>query len=151
MKTIVALQALVTAASLEAEPTSAELDAIEREMPVITAELELLDAQITVLDLNAVAAGRAPDPPGSPAGARGSPRADQPGRAGFARGGLMATTFTAQMSRRAATGRWRLYVALLDGQSQWPEQDLGLRVGGADCSAAFTGSGRARLRAHGRG
>ncbi len=37
----------------------------------------------------------------------------------------MATTFTAQMSRRAATGRWRLYVALLDGQSQWPEQDLG--------------------------
>ena len=50
MKTIVALQALVTAASLDAEPTAAELDAIEREMPVITAELELLDAQITALD-----------------------------------------------------------------------------------------------------
>ncbi|MER7664860.1 DUF6303 family protein [Streptomyces sp. NPDC096193] len=37
----------------------------------------------------------------------------------------MAATFTAQMSRRAATGGWRLYVARLDGQSHWPEQDLG--------------------------
>ena len=37
----------------------------------------------------------------------------------------MTATFTAQMSRRAATGQWRLYVALLGGESHWPEQDLG--------------------------
>jgi hypothetical protein len=40
----------------------------------------------------------------------------------------MAATFTAQMSRSAVTGRWRLYVVLLDGQSQWPEHDLGRRA-----------------------
>lgn len=50
MKTIVALQALVTAASLDIEPSAAELDAIELEMPLIRAEVELLDAQIMTID-----------------------------------------------------------------------------------------------------
>ncbi|MEU0832890.1 DUF6284 family protein [Streptomyces sp. NPDC005969] len=50
MKTIAALQDLVTAASLDGEPSAAELDAIELEMPVIRAEVELLDAQIMTLD-----------------------------------------------------------------------------------------------------
>ncbi|MFJ4842085.1 DUF6284 family protein [Streptomyces sp. NPDC088746] len=50
MKTIVALQAAVTAASLDIEPSAAELDAIELEMPLIRAEVELLDAQIMTLD-----------------------------------------------------------------------------------------------------
>ncbi|MEV7107400.1 DUF6284 family protein [Streptomyces atroolivaceus] len=50
MKTIVALQAVVTAASLDIEPTPAELDAIDREMPLIRAEVELLDAQIMTID-----------------------------------------------------------------------------------------------------
>ncbi|MFF8843804.1 DUF6284 family protein [Streptomyces sp. NPDC015127] len=50
MKHIGAVQAVVTAASYDREPTAAELDAIEREMPVIVAEVELLDAQITLLD-----------------------------------------------------------------------------------------------------
>ncbi|WP_326677797.1 DUF6284 family protein [Streptomyces sp. NBC_01237] len=50
MKTIVALQALVTAASLDYEPSAAELDAIDLELPLIAAEVELLDAQITTLD-----------------------------------------------------------------------------------------------------
>ncbi|MFH9834916.1 DUF6284 family protein [Streptomyces sp. NPDC017201] len=50
MKTIAALQALVTVASLDIEPTAAELDAIEQEMPLIRAEVELLDAQIMTID-----------------------------------------------------------------------------------------------------
>ncbi|MFH9615429.1 DUF6284 family protein [Streptomyces pratensis] len=50
MQTIVALQALVTATSLDIEPTATELDAIEQEMPLIRAEVELLDAQIMTID-----------------------------------------------------------------------------------------------------
>ncbi|MEU1467263.1 DUF6284 family protein [Streptomyces sp. NPDC005761] len=50
MKTIAALQTLVTAASLDFEPSAAELDAIELEMPLIRAEVELLDAQIMTID-----------------------------------------------------------------------------------------------------
>ncbi|MFC8535275.1 DUF6284 family protein [Streptomyces sp. NPDC057249] len=50
MKTIAALQDLVTAASLDFEPPAAELDAIEHEMPLIRAEVELLDAEIMSLD-----------------------------------------------------------------------------------------------------
>ncbi|MFJ8857059.1 DUF6284 family protein [Streptomyces sp. NPDC102451] len=50
MKTIVALQPLVTAASLDFEPSAAELDAIDREMPLIRAEVALLDAQIMTID-----------------------------------------------------------------------------------------------------
>ncbi|MFJ2134216.1 DUF6284 family protein [Streptomyces sp. NPDC087845] len=50
MKTIAALQALVTAASLDGGPSAAELDAIEQEMPLIRAEVELLDAQIMTID-----------------------------------------------------------------------------------------------------
>ncbi|MEU0631066.1 DUF6284 family protein [Streptomyces sp. NPDC005989] len=50
MKTIAALQDLVTAASLDGGPSTAELDAIEQEMPVILADVELLDAQIMTLD-----------------------------------------------------------------------------------------------------
>ncbi|RPK78873.1 hypothetical protein EES45_16555 [Streptomyces sp. ADI97-07] len=50
MKTIAALQALVTAASLDIGPTAAELDAIEQEMPVILADVDLLDAQIMTID-----------------------------------------------------------------------------------------------------
>ncbi|MCX5159976.1 DUF6284 family protein [Streptomyces sp. NBC_00264] len=50
MKTIAALQALVTAASLDGGPSAAELDAIEQEMPVILADVELLDAQIMTID-----------------------------------------------------------------------------------------------------
>ncbi|WP_329035919.1 DUF6284 family protein [Streptomyces sp. NBC_00178] len=50
MKTIVALQALVTAAPLDFEPSAAELEAIDREMPLIRAEVELLDAQIMTID-----------------------------------------------------------------------------------------------------
>ncbi|MFF2138354.1 DUF6284 family protein [Streptomyces sp. ADI93-02] len=50
MKTIAALQNLVTAESLDVEPTAAELDAIEQEMPLIRAEVELLDAQIMTID-----------------------------------------------------------------------------------------------------
>ncbi|MFD4141176.1 DUF6284 family protein [Streptomyces sp. NPDC058572] len=50
MRHIVALQAVVTPAACDGEPTAAELDAIEREMPLITAEVELLDAQITTLE-----------------------------------------------------------------------------------------------------
>ncbi|MGW6203249.1 DUF6284 family protein [Streptomyces sp. NPDC055089] len=49
MKTIAALQTRVTAASLDFEPSAAELDAIEYEMPLIRAEVELLDAQIMIL------------------------------------------------------------------------------------------------------
>ncbi|WP_405751522.1 DUF6284 family protein [Streptomyces sp. NBC_00012] len=50
MKTIAALQDLVTAASLDGGPSAAELNAIEQEMPLIAAEVELLDAQIMTLD-----------------------------------------------------------------------------------------------------
>ncbi|MFK0098965.1 DUF6284 family protein [Streptomyces sp. NPDC091040] len=50
MKTIAALQDLVTAGSLDFEPPAAELDAIEQEMPLIRAEVELLDAQIMTID-----------------------------------------------------------------------------------------------------
>ncbi|MBV1941032.1 hypothetical protein KUF83_31380 [Streptomyces sp. BV286] len=50
MNSIVTVQALVTAAEFDREPTSAELDAIDREMPVIQANIELLDAQIITLD-----------------------------------------------------------------------------------------------------
>ncbi|MGI5053171.1 DUF6284 family protein [Streptomyces sp. JAC18] len=50
MKTIAALQDLVTAESLDIEPSAAELDAIEQEMPLIQAELKLLDAQIMTID-----------------------------------------------------------------------------------------------------
>lgn len=50
MKTIAALQAAVTAASLDFEPSASELDAIEVEMPLIRAEVELLDAQIMTID-----------------------------------------------------------------------------------------------------
>ncbi|MFF3300807.1 DUF6284 family protein [Streptomyces sp. NPDC002908] len=49
MKTIAALQKLVTAASLDTEPSAAELDAIEQEMPLIRAEVALLDAQIMTI------------------------------------------------------------------------------------------------------
>ncbi|MFJ6464338.1 DUF6284 family protein [Streptomyces sp. NPDC091387] len=47
---IAALQATVTAASLDFEPSAAELDAIEVEMPLIRAEAELLDALIMRID-----------------------------------------------------------------------------------------------------
>ncbi|MCX4905584.1 DUF6284 family protein [Streptomyces sp. NBC_00878] len=50
MRHIVTVQAVVTAAEFDREPTFAELDAIEHEMPVIRAEVELLDAQIIALD-----------------------------------------------------------------------------------------------------
>jgi hypothetical protein len=50
MDHIVALQAVVTADPLDAGPSGAELDAIEREMPLIRAEVELLDAEIIALD-----------------------------------------------------------------------------------------------------
>lgn len=50
MQNIAALQATVTAASLDFEPSAAELDAIEVEMPLIRAEVELLDAQIMTID-----------------------------------------------------------------------------------------------------
>lgn len=53
MKTIAALQAVVTAVSFDGEPSAAELDAIEQEMPLIRAEVELLDAQIITLDRSA--------------------------------------------------------------------------------------------------
>nr|WSW45782.1 DUF6284 family protein [Streptomyces sp. NBC_01001] len=45
-----AVQAVVTAAEFDREPTLTELDAIEAEMPVISAEVELLDVQISLLD-----------------------------------------------------------------------------------------------------
>ncbi|KOG20008.1 MULTISPECIES: DUF6284 family protein [Streptomyces] len=50
MKSIVALQAVVTATGFGGEPSDAELDAIEAEMPLILAEVALLDAQIMTLD-----------------------------------------------------------------------------------------------------
>ncbi|CAL9464951.1 DUF6284 family protein [Streptomyces sp. enrichment culture] len=50
MDHIVTVQDAVTAFGDFMEPTSAELDAIEREMPVILADVDLLDAYITALD-----------------------------------------------------------------------------------------------------
>ncbi|WP_327736085.1 DUF6284 family protein [Streptomyces nojiriensis] len=50
MKSIAALQNLVTPWSDGLEPSDAELDAIEREMPLIEARVALLDAEIAVLD-----------------------------------------------------------------------------------------------------
>ncbi|MCZ4123555.1 DUF6284 family protein [Streptomyces sp. H39-S7] len=49
MRYIGTVQAVVTAADVEREPTAAELAGIEVEMPVILAEVELLDAQIMTL------------------------------------------------------------------------------------------------------
>ncbi|MFE5544060.1 DUF6284 family protein [Streptomyces sp. NPDC056534] len=50
MKSIAALQAVVTATRFDGEPTNGELDAIETEMPLILAELDLLDAEVWMLD-----------------------------------------------------------------------------------------------------
>ncbi|MGW4442313.1 DUF6284 family protein [Streptomyces sp. NPDC004682] len=50
MSHIVTVQDAVTAFADFMEPTSAELDAIEREMPVLLADVDLLDAQIVTLD-----------------------------------------------------------------------------------------------------
>ncbi|MGJ7415753.1 DUF6284 family protein [Streptomyces cinereoruber] len=50
MKSIAALQAVVTAAPFDGEPSDEELDAIEQELPLILAEVDLLDAQIMTLD-----------------------------------------------------------------------------------------------------
>ncbi|MEU9230914.1 DUF6284 family protein [Streptomyces subrutilus] len=50
MKSIAALQSIVTPWSDGLEPSDAELDAIEQEMPLILAEVELLDALIVLLD-----------------------------------------------------------------------------------------------------
>ncbi|MEU2436591.1 DUF6284 family protein [Streptomyces rubradiris] len=50
MDLIVPLQDAVTAFADWIEPTSAELDAIERELPLILADVDLLDAQIITLD-----------------------------------------------------------------------------------------------------
>lgn len=50
MKSIAALQSIVTPWSDGLEPSDAELDAIEVEMPLILAEVDLLDALISQLD-----------------------------------------------------------------------------------------------------
>ncbi|MFE6816820.1 DUF6284 family protein [Streptomyces sp. NPDC057677] len=50
MKSIAALQAVVTATPFDGEPTNGELDAIESEMPLILAEIDLLDVEIWMLD-----------------------------------------------------------------------------------------------------
>ncbi|MDX3610296.1 DUF6284 family protein [Streptomyces sp. FL06-04B] len=50
MKSIAALQAAVTAAPFDGEPSAAELDAIDRELPAILADVALLDAQIMTID-----------------------------------------------------------------------------------------------------
>lgn len=50
MKSIVALQSVVTPWSDGLEPSDAELNVIEAEMPVVLAEVELLDAFILLLD-----------------------------------------------------------------------------------------------------
>ncbi|MYS12147.1 hypothetical protein GTW71_38295 [Streptomyces sp. SID6041] len=55
MKSIAALQAIVTATPSDGEPTNGELDAIEREMPLIQAEIDLLDVEIWMLDRPATA------------------------------------------------------------------------------------------------
>ncbi|MFJ8730337.1 DUF6284 family protein [Streptomyces bauhiniae] len=50
MNHVVTLQDAITAFADFMEPTSVELDAIEREMPVILADVDLLDAHIATLD-----------------------------------------------------------------------------------------------------
>ncbi|MFC8289826.1 DUF6284 family protein [Streptomyces sp. NPDC057242] len=50
MKSIAALQAVVTATPFDGEPSDVELDAIEQELPLILAEVDLLDAQIMTID-----------------------------------------------------------------------------------------------------
>ncbi|MGY6025194.1 DUF6284 family protein [Streptomyces spinosirectus] len=50
MSPIVTVQDAVTAFAEWAEPTAAELDAIEQELPAILADVDLLDAQIITLD-----------------------------------------------------------------------------------------------------
>ncbi|WP_405788365.1 DUF6284 family protein [Streptomyces sp. NBC_01367] len=50
MKSIAALQNLVTPWPDGLEPSDAELDAIEQEMPLILARVDLLDAQIMTID-----------------------------------------------------------------------------------------------------
>ncbi|MFF9361608.1 DUF6284 family protein [Streptomyces griseoluteus] len=50
MNHVVTLQDAITAFADFMEPTSAELDAIEREMPVILADVDLLDAHIATID-----------------------------------------------------------------------------------------------------
>ncbi|MFD6873310.1 MULTISPECIES: DUF6284 family protein [unclassified Streptomyces] len=50
MKSIAALQSIVTPWSDGLEPSVADLDAIEVEMPLVLAEVDLLDAEIAVLD-----------------------------------------------------------------------------------------------------
>ncbi|MFE1871565.1 DUF6284 family protein [Streptomyces sp. NPDC059496] len=50
MKSIAALQNLVTPWPDGLEPSAAELDAIEQEMPLILARVDLLDAQIMTID-----------------------------------------------------------------------------------------------------
>ncbi|MER5417080.1 DUF6284 family protein [Streptomyces virginiae] len=50
MKSIAALQNLVTPWSDGLEPSDAELDAIEGELPLILARVDLLDAQIMTID-----------------------------------------------------------------------------------------------------
>ncbi|MFD8550429.1 DUF6284 family protein [Streptomyces fradiae] len=50
MKSIAALQAVVTAIPFDGEPSNATLEAIEQEMPLILAEVDLLDAQIMTID-----------------------------------------------------------------------------------------------------
>ncbi|MEU8467667.1 DUF6284 family protein [Streptomyces sp. NPDC029006] len=50
MEHIVTVQDAVTAFEDFMEPTSAELDAIEREMPVTLADVDLLDAHIATID-----------------------------------------------------------------------------------------------------
>ncbi|MGC4907490.1 DUF6284 family protein [Streptomyces cyaneofuscatus] len=50
MKSIAALQAVVTATPFDGEPSNAELDAIDRELPVILADVVLLDAHIMAID-----------------------------------------------------------------------------------------------------
>ncbi|MFD5162819.1 DUF6284 family protein [Streptomyces hawaiiensis] len=50
MKYIGAVQAVVTAAEFDREPTFSELDAIALETPLIEADVELLDVQISLLD-----------------------------------------------------------------------------------------------------
>ncbi|MFF5918937.1 DUF6284 family protein [Streptomyces flavochromogenes] len=55
MKSIAALQAVVTATPFDGEPTNGELDAIEAEMPLILAEIDLLDVEIWMLDRPATA------------------------------------------------------------------------------------------------
>ncbi|MFJ3095877.1 DUF6284 family protein [Streptomyces hydrogenans] len=50
MKSIAALQAVVTANPFDGEPSDTELDAIELELPMILAEVDLLDAHIMTLD-----------------------------------------------------------------------------------------------------